>query len=211
MYGATLMKLSTVLETTSQAKGTDTSFKAVDEGPTTDDYTELESTMITKLQRRWRHILPRIQEARKFRQSPEGMVTESLVKLCTNCLPSDCPSSTKIAVRALLFTDGVKVLLELEEIQVTIQKLRVTWKALFESTTSTTKLEHLDSVLGSLGKCEEKVNSKRSPWSIKGLENCQILMHPRKLRKMVNNTVYLLREAKQELETISKELSNLRD
>lgn len=203
------MKLNAVLETTRQSQETNTSSKAVDQGLATDDYTQVEWAMVTKLQRRWRRILPRIREARKLRQDPEGMMRESVMKLCANCLPSDCPSSTKIAVRALLLTDGVHLMMGLEGVLEGIQKLRAVWKSLFADTTSTAKLELLDSLLGDIGKCESTMTNKQREWSIKGLENSPLLLRPKKLRKSATNANYAIRQAVRELKVISQKLKDM--
>ncbi|KAL1999926.1 hypothetical protein VTN02DRAFT_3799 [Thermoascus thermophilus] len=209
-HGAKLMKLNAVLETTRQSQKTNTSPTAVDQGLPTDDYTGVEWAMITKLQRRWRRILPRIQEARRLRQDPEGMMRESVMKLCTNCLPSDCPSSTKIAIRALLLTDGVHLMMGLEGVLEGIQKLRAVWKSLFaDTTTSTAQLELLDSLLGDLGKCESTMTNKQREWSIKGLENSPLLVRPKKLRKSATNANYAIRQAVRELQVISQKLNDM--
>lgn len=208
--GATLVKLSTIMKASLKYQQATTINGTDDDDTDVENYTaEKESKMVTMLQRRWRRILPRIRSARESRQTPQGIAIESLFKLCASSLPSKLHSSVKIAVRAILFTDGVRILMELDSLSSRIRKLNATWKSLFESTTSTTQLELLSSVRTNIMECESAARHLRRAWSMEALIDSTLFSCPRELEECANHALRTLRIVWHELENIMQNLVNL--
>ncbi|KAL1886900.1 hypothetical protein Plec18167_000835 [Paecilomyces lecythidis] len=207
--GATLTKLSTVLESSLLSQEAKVTAGAGDGSTDIESHTEDDSEMVTRLQRRWRHILPRIRSARESRRTPRGETIASLFKVCDACLPSTLHFSLKIAVRAILFTDAIHILLDLNTVSARVGELKDKWKSIFETTTSTTGLELLDSVRVHIMECESMTDNLRRTWSISGLMNSTLLSNPRALEESAIHALHKLQVTWHEIETVTLNLANV--
>ncbi|GAD91519.1 hypothetical protein PVAR5_0091 [Paecilomyces variotii No. 5] len=206
--GASLTKLSTVLESSLLSQEAEVTAERGNSSTDLESHAEDDSEMVTRLQRRWRHILPRIRSARESRRTLHGETIASLFRVCDVCLPSKLHYSLKIAMRAIVFTDAIHILLDLNTISGGIRELKDKWKSIFETTTSTTALELLDSVLVHITECESAIDKLRQTWSINGLAKSTLLSSPRALKESAIHALHTLQVTWHEIETATQNLAN---
>lgn len=172
--------------------------------PEGEDYTDRELEIVTRLQRNWRRILHRIQAMRKMGQAPKGATVMSLQTLCSSLMDAESAplrsfsSKRKIGIRALLFTDGVTILTDLDEMSSTLQKLREAWKSRFQTTFEASELEELDSIHGQILHFESRWRELMQIWSIAALRDSIAAFQPEELKLKAREALRILRFMKQD-------------
>lgn len=208
--GARLTKLEAILKATHgivEASAPEDGDKTGDAG----EYTGRELEFMISLQRRWRRLMPRIQEQRQLRKTGEGAMFLSLQDFCFTKLGTEVArgisAKEKIALRAFLFTDGLDLLIELERMHGNIQKLREIFKLKFASPASISQLEELAVIPAQFLHFELKLRTLRHVWSVKGLEQPNFLLPPVELRLRAREAQRAVKNLKQEISVVETKLS----
>lgn len=208
--GARFMKLSSILESTRGIMNATQPKKQEDQFE--DELTPRELELVLTLQRRWRRILPRMQEMRQFRETTEGAMLSNLHQLCLTKLDtkshSALPQKVKISIRAFLFTDGLFILTELARVSGHIQHLREIFKQRFGSTTNIAELEELAAIPAQFRHSELKLRPISDTFSVKALSESNDLMSVEDLKMKARNAQRVLRAVEQEIQLIENKLSN---
>ena len=130
------------------------------------------------------------------------MITEAFVNLCATYIPVEYPTRNKIRIRASLLTDGVRLLVMLEEVT---QRLR----ELLDSTTSiledgdVTHLERLDSVWSNIRSCETTVDEIKKSWSLNSLEITRWWLDHKRVQTKAAQDIRQLRLVREKCQGIS--------
>jgi len=104
----------------------DTSAGIPSDSPTTGQemqYSPEETEAINKIQRFWRFYSIRLSKNRTHMLLPKSQAISRFVQLCTQ-IPPTIGVPHQIAIRALLFTEGVALCLKLDTVQVAARKLQ---------------------------------------------------------------------------------------
>ncbi|OGE51205.1 hypothetical protein PENARI_c014G04055 [Penicillium arizonense] len=136
-----------------------------------EEYTCYEIDMIVNLQRRWRKVMSVFEINRRSRATREGKLIQRLHDISSNVLPAAGWSALdKIHIRKVLFTDGVRVIRDMEVQLACLQQLNNKWRYQFNNCQSTIKLEELSALRGDILGLEKKLNYVLENWSLRGLE-----------------------------------------
>jgi hypothetical protein len=147
-----------------------------------DEYTGYELDRIVNLQRKWRKLMNVFELNRRSRETRDGKLIQHLHETCSNILPAAGWSSLdKIKIRKVLFTDGIKVIRDMEAQLAALQHLKNQWRYQFDSCQSTTKLEELSALRIDIVGIEKKLNHVLEYWSLRGLERGLMQLAPQVL------------------------------
>jgi hypothetical protein len=144
-----------------------------------EEYTGYEIDMIVNLQRRWRKVMSVFEVNRRTRATREGKLIQRLHEISSNVLPAAGWSALdKIHIRKVLFTDGVRVIRDMEVQLACLQQLNNKWRYQFNNCQSTIKLEELSALRGDILGLEKKLNYVLENWSLRGLEKGLMQLAP---------------------------------
>jgi hypothetical protein len=147
-----------------------------------DEYTGYELDMIVNLQRRWRKVMSVFEVNRRSRETREGKLIQRLHEIASNVLPATGWSILdKIHIRKVLFTDGARVVRDMEVQLACLQLLNNKWRYQFNNCQSTIKLEELSALRGDILGLEKKLNHVLENWSPRGLEKGLMQLGPQVL------------------------------
>ncbi|KAJ5778909.1 hypothetical protein N7457_006629 [Penicillium paradoxum] len=140
-----------------------------------DDYTGYELEMIKNLQRRWREVMKILENNRCRVQTREGQLIQRFHDICTRIMSSlpaaAWPSREKIHMRKVVFTEGVKIAMALDRVDLSFRQLKDRWRQQFESIWSTEKLEELSIIRGRILPLDGQLEYIIEHWSPKGIQD----------------------------------------
>ncbi|KAJ5825808.1 hypothetical protein N7474_002946 [Penicillium riverlandense] len=177
-----------------------------------EEYSGHELNMIMNLQRCWRRVMKLIEEKRRMRETPEGKIIASLQRVCSlkfSSLPSHSRLSikNKVRLRKVLFTDVLKILVELETVAANVQRLKDTCKALFLNTFALAEIEELDTIRACINHVDAGLDALTTKWSLKWIGSVILIMSPRTLEQHACEAIRDLWAAKQEAEVVKYQLN----
>ncbi len=167
-----------------------------------------ETKAITKILHFWRQYWPRKREARKFSLTPQAQIIASYHNLYTICAPADHPIKSKVAVRALFVTKGLKLQTQLVQMS---DILHATEKVLSDLLTDvsipTSQLEDLQETWSSFQRHKSDVEKIKSFWSTKDALRTQLWwLEPRTLETNLQRDLKALKIIQKEVEGLRSEL-----
>lgn len=177
-----------------------------------DEYTRNELEVITSLQRRWRRVMKALADARCLRQSTEGQIFLQLFGLCHqrfNSLPGSARVSTreKIRLRKLLFTDGVEILVELDNLGTSLRRLREHWRSRLENPRVTAEeIEDLDMIHGQIRPMETKLSDIALTWSLTGLSTSIVMVAAKSHGEKAQEAQRTIWTVKHEIEVVRSQV-----
>lgn len=178
-----------------------------------DEYMGFNPEIIVHLQRRWRIILTRIHEQRRARKTHHGQILISIQKVCSVVLDGERGTRAfsdilKIHIRALLFTQGINVLIEIDKAARTIRAVRDSWKAAIERPLTISEIEVLDNITPQIGNVESKMSNLMEMWSLHGFEKHIPRTSPEKWRAGACEAVRALKSIKYEVDAVEGKLAS---
>lgn len=139
-----------------------------------DEYTGYELEMIKNLQRRWKEVLKILEKNRCRVKTREGQLIQRFHDICTkmmSVLPASAwPTQEKIHMRKVVFTEGVKIAMSLDRVELSFRQLKDRWRHQFDSNWSTEKLEELSIIRGRILPIDGQLEYITEHWSPKGIQ-----------------------------------------
>lgn len=215
--GARLTKSSDILQDyqsiAEEVAGFDEKLQDMNDKSEEDEYMGFKPKTIVNLQRRWRCILTRIHEQRRARETLHGQILTSIQKLCSTMLDGERGTRAfseilKIHIRASLFTQGVDILIEIDNVTRSIRCVRDTWKAAIERPLSISEIEVLDSITPQIGNIESKLTSLTEMWSLGGFEKFILRTLPEEWKIRAREAVRVLKSIKYDIDAVERKLAS---
>ncbi|EKV12225.1 TPR and ankyrin repeat-containing protein 1 [Penicillium digitatum PHI26] len=171
-----------------------------------DEYTGYELDMIINLQRRWRQVMKVLENNRCREQTREGKLVQHFHEVCTrrmSILPAASWSTRdRIHMRRVIFTDGVKIAIALDNVLDSFRQLKGRWRQQFDSNWSTAKLEELSVIRGRILPIDGQLEYITEHWSPKGIEEGMMTVPAQDLGSSAREAQRALWAVQREIEII---------
>lgn len=157
-----------------------------------DEPTEHLTQAVVKIQAFWRRCAPKLQEARAFRQRPNGRLITDYLDLVA---PLNLSASIKIVLRALFLTEGVELQLHLGRIAEEHRARRHALSGLLtDSTAPATQLEELQGPWTEFLGQEAGIIDMRTRWAVATLRTRAWWLDPGKLEEKLERDLGVVGE-----------------
>lgn len=158
---------------------------------------------VRKIQYFWRKHWPRVLDARRWNQSPQGSTIVSYLDLVASCVPKDDPSRSLMAIRSQFLTKGIELQLRLDTTTQKLQSLRKVSSDLFaDSTLPPSRLEALQESWCSFLIYESTTERLRKSWSTDSLRAQHWWFDPTELEKALTNGLEEIGLVQEQLDTL---------
>ncbi|KAJ5669323.1 hypothetical protein N7462_010393 [Penicillium macrosclerotiorum] len=208
------MKLSVILRL-SQVDDRQTSLVMSKIVPGVADYSSHDIKTIESLQSRWRRIVRILSDRRRMEESLDGQLFLSLHNICESkfgALPGSAHVSAKekIRIRKLLYTDGIKILVDLEAAFANFRHMNHQWRQRFDFPFLPVKeIEELDQLKKRMMPIETRLHEIGHLWSLHGLNSVIILMSSKALGEKAREAQRVIWALKKDIEAIQTEVESI--
>lgn len=202
--GASRCRLQDVIS----ANSLDNTQRAVSANDLTSPFCEssYNGAQVRKVQYLWRKHFARVQNTRKFNETPQGKIISPYLNLVATCVPKVLSFSSTIRIRALFLTDVVSLQFTLAAITQNLHQYRKVLSDLFaDPTLSPSRLEALQEPWNAFTKHESTVAQLRLPWSTDHLRAQQWWFDPTELGTALARDLEELRSIQEQLDMLEIE------